>query len=338
MSAQRNIVIIGNGHVGSHCAYSLALQSVADEIILLDIDADKNAANAFDIADGACFFPAGVRVRTGDYGDVADAGLLVLSVGVSRKPGQTRLDLLDDSVRMLRDVIAHLQKGKLPRDLVVISITNPADVIADYLRKGLDMPRNRVFSTGTSLDTARLRRTLGEFFSVDPRSVGAFCLGEHGDSSMIPFSSVTIGGRSWEDVLRAHPALYLRKLKALQPETYRTLDRAHLYDAVRSYLLERTHMVGMDIINGKGSTEFGIGAALADMAKAVLRDEHRILPASVLLEGEYKNSGVHAGVPCVIGRKGIEEIIPLPLTGLEQREFDASCATMREYIARAERV
>ena len=224
--------------------------------------------------------------------------------------------MLDDSVRMLRDVCSHLKP--LDYQGIVITITNPADIIADFTRKSLGLPRERCFSTGTLLETARLKRTISELAGVDRRSLTTCSLGEHGNSSLIPFSSTTIGGRDYTALRRQDPARYGK------------LDE--------DLILERTRQIGNEIIEGKGSTEFGIGAALADMVKCILRDEHRVLPASVLLQGEYGQQDLHAGVPCVIGRDGIEDIIELPLNAAEQQAFEETCTVIRTHIARAAKV
>ena len=200
----------------------------------------------------------------------------------------------------------------------MITITNPADIIADFTRKSLGLPRERCFSTGTLLDTARLKRTISELSGVDRRSLTTCSLGEHGNSSLIPFSSTTIGGRDYTALRRQNPVRYGK------------LDE--------DLILERTRQIGNEIIEGKGSTEFGIGAALADMVKCILRDEHRVLPASVLLQGEYGQQDLHAGVPCVIGRDGIEDIIELPLNAAEQQAFEETCTVIRTHIARAAKV
>ncbi len=310
MSKNRKIVIIGAGHVGSHCAYALAIQGICEEIVLLDVDNVKAESHAMDIADSVCFLGSSVIVRTGAYEDCKDADIVVISAGVPRLPGQTRLDTLGASMECMKEILSHLKKIEIPG--IIITISNPADIIANYIRKEMGLPRNRVFSTGTSLDTARMKRTVGDLCKVDPHSVVGFVLGEHGDSSMIPFSHLTICGKDYKELKQEDATRY----GALLEEK----------------ILERTHLRGMDIINGKGSTEFGIGYVLADMAKAVLLDEHRVLPASVLLEGEYGQNGVHAGVPCVIGRSGIEQVIQLKLTEEEQVQFEASCNIIRKYM------
>lgn len=314
MIANRKVGIIGAGHVGAHCAMALAFQGICDEIVLLDKNKEKAYANAQDIGDACLFTQSTVKISAGTYEDCMDADILVLSVGEPRKPGQTRLDLLDDSVRMLGDVCRHLK----PLDYkgIVITITNPADIIADYTRKALGLPRERCFSTGTLLDTARLRRTISELAQADRKSITAFSLGEHGNSSIIPFSSAVIGGCGYYMLKEKNPCRFAQ----LQEEK----------------ILERTRQIGNEIIEGKGSTEFGIGAALADMVKAIFHDEKRVLPASVLLQGEYNQTGVHAGVPCVIGRNGIEAVLELPLTAQENEAFCSTCDIIRAHIARAD--
>lgn len=251
------IVIIGNGHVGSHCAFTLAMQGLCTEIVLIDTDPDKNRANTFDTADAAILFPAHITIRAGGYEDCTNAEIIIISIGQSRKPGQTRLDLLESSVKLLSSVTENLNKADTKG--IVITITNPADVIADRVRRALSLPRQRIFSTGTALDTARLKRTMGEFFDLDPKSISVFCIGEHGDSSTAAFSCAAVGGRFWEDVIADDPAKYANRLTAARKKVC-PADTTVVIAAAKSYFLERTHQIGMEIIDGKGSTEFGIGA------------------------------------------------------------------------------
>lgn len=304
MLSNRKIVILGAGHVGSHCAFALAMQGVCDELVLVDTDAEKARSQAMDLADAAPFFPAAVRIHSGGYDHCHDADIVVVAAGVPRLPGQTRLDVMNGTVEAMKGLCRDL-KAAQPQG-VVITISNPCDVIADYIRRHTGLPAARCFGTGTGLDTARARRTFAELLGVDTRSVSLYALGEHGDSSMLPFSCAAVGG---------------------QPYVPGSVDEA--------YVLRRTHEIGMDIIEGKGSTEFGIGCVLADMARAVLCDEKRILPASAYLDGEYGHAGFHIGVPCVIGRGGVEQIVALPLSEREQAAFDASCAVIERHVALA---
>lgn len=300
----RKIVIIGAGHVGSHCGYALAHAGICEEIVLVDVDEEKAQAQALDIADSVSFGDGETLVRGGSYADCEDAAIVVIAIGEARKPGQTRLDLLGSSAVMLKGLAGQLAPYKIPG--IVVTITNPADIAADFVRKSLGMDRSRVFGTGTLLDTARLIRTLSEESGVARSSIHAFSMGEHGDSSMIPFSAVTIGGQPFA-----------------------------AYDISREKVLEATRQSGMTIIEGKKSTEFGIGRALTELASCILRDEKKILPLSVLLDGEYGQKGIHCGVPCLVGKDGIERIIELPLEKEEEALFCRSCEVIREHIAMA---
>jgi len=306
----RKIVVIGAGHVGAISSYALVSQGICSEIAVIDRDRAKEDSQVKDLADCVSFMRSNVKVNAGSYEDCKDAAVIVVAIGCPRKPGQTRLDVMADSLECARDLVRDLQGIEIPG--IVITITNPADIIADYLRKALGLPKERIFSTGTSLDTARMKRIVADACQVDPHSVVGFVMGEHGDSSMIPFSKLTIFGKS------------IAELQKEIPERFSAFDE--------QYVLEQTHLRGMDIINGKGSTEFGIGSAVADMVKAVLLDEHRVLPASPLLQGEYGQDEVHAGVPCIIGAKGIEAIIELHLTPEEQEAFAKSCDVIRKHL------
>lgn len=308
----RKVVIIGAGHVGTHCASALLLRGVADSITLVDTDARKAAAQAMDLSDSLEYSPFRASVRAGDYSDCADVDLVVLAAGVPRLPGQTRLDVMAGTMREMRSIAPRLKSSGF--NGVLICISNPCDIVTDFFSREMQLPPGRVFGTGTALDSARLRGILSDLTGLDRRSIRAFSMGEHGDSQMIPFSHVSIGG------------LPLLGLIGEQPQQYGHIEPAQV--------LERTRMTGMDIIEGKGSTEFGIGAVLSDIANAVFHDERRILAVSALLEGQYGQSGLHAGVPAVIGKSGVEEVPELSLTQQETRQFALSCDVIRTHLAR----
>jgi len=308
MISHGKIVILGAGHVGSHCAMALAGEGVCREVVLVDKDEAKAQAQAWDVSDALSFPPTASSIRAGTFSDCADADIVVIAIGEPRLPGQTRLDLLANSVKMLQELLGVLKPLGLGG--IVITITNPADIVADYVRKGLGLPRFRVFGTGTLLDTARLVRLLSEATNLGRADIQALSLGEHGDSSTIPFSQIRLAGKSFV--------------------SFPHLDR--------SAILEATHQSGMDIINGKGSTEFGIGRMVAVLCGAILNDEKRVLPLSVLLEGEYGQREVHCGVPCVVGRVGIEQIIELPLEAEEQADLGRSCDVIRRHITMAQTI
>ena len=303
-----SIAVVGAGHVGSHVARALAAGGITDEIILIDKLADKAAAQAMDISDALSYPPGSITVRTGDYADCADADITIVAIGKAREPGQTRLDLLGDSVRIAHELAGQLRMTGVGG--ILVSITNPCDIIAGCLKQLLGLDRFRAFGTGTLLDTARLTRVLSEQTGAPRQAVKACVMGEHGDSSMIPFSALRIGD---------NPA-----------------SEAPGFDAAQA--LCRTHSVGMDIIEGKGSTEFGIGQATAFLCRAILDDAKLTLPLSVSLEGEYGLSGINCGVPCVVGREGIERIIELPMTEDEREALLASAAVLHKHARLTEQI
>lgn len=300
--AKRKVTVIGAGHVGSHVALSLTFGDAADEIVLVDKDEKKAVAQALDIYDAVSFTDHETIVRGGDYCDVEDSDVVVIAIGMARKPGQDRVQMLDDSIVMCDELLDSLKPYKFPG--LMISITNPCDVIAAYLRRGLGLDDNRSWGTGTLLDTARLLRVISANTGVARSSIQGFTMGEHGESSMIPFSLLRVGGVPYYDL---------------------GLDDDDILKQVRAG--------GWDIVNYKLCTEFGIGRAAARMVEAVLRDEKKVFPASTVLHGEYGKEGVQLGVPCVIGAGGIEKIIEVKMTEDELAKFQNSCQVVRHNTA-----
>lgn len=308
------IVILGAGHVGTHCALSLMFKTLAQEIVFIDIDEKKAKSQALDLDDMQACLPAKTVIYAGSYKDLDDADILVNAIGRSRREGETRLDMFEDSMERLKDIIVKIKDTNFQG--ILISITNPADVVGECLRKALGIERFRCFSTGTSLDSLRIKRILEEKTGYDRNSIDAFCMGEHGDSQIVPLSHVSVGGKSF------------LKLQEENKETLGKITIEQLQNEVRE--------AGMTVIIGKKSTEFGIGAALSDIVKAIIYDEKRIWPLSVHLDGEYGQYNVAAGVPVVIGANGIEEIIEMDLTKEENDQFAHSCDVIRGYLKKAE--
>lgn len=307
---KRKIIIVGAGHVGSHAGYALLSQGLVEEIVYIDIDQKKAEAQALDLYDSTLYLRKGAIVRAGDYSDAKDAQLLIVAAGPlpDMSKGQTRMDTLRQTIEVLKDVTAKIKTSGFSG--IILSISNPADVIAHYIQHVLDWPPEKVFSTSTTLDSARLRRALSQATGVDQKSIVAYALGEHGESQMVPWSAVTIGGKS------------LTKLRAERPDTYGKLDL--------QAIANRGKEAGWTILGGKGSTEFGIASSIAQVVRAIFHDENRILPVSVLLDGQYGQHDVYASVPAVLNRNGVEDIIELDLTPEEQAQFDRSCQTMKE--------
>ena len=307
---KRKIVVIGAGHVGSHAGYALITQGLAEEIVFIDVDRKKAEAQALDLFDATAYLPSRAVVRAGDYGDAADAQLLIVAAGplpdMSR--GQTRMDTLRQTIEIMKDVTEAIRMSGFAG--IILSISNPADVVAHYIQHKLNWDPRRILSTSTTLDSARLRRALAEAIGVDQKSITAYALGEHGESQMVPWSVVSIAGKP------------LAQLREERPDTYGKLDLDAIAAAGRAG--------GWTILGGKGSTEFGIGASIAEVVRAIFHDEDRILPVSVLLEGQYGQNGVYASVPARLNRHGVADIIELKLAPEEQARFAASCATMDE--------
>lgn len=307
----RKIIIVGAGHVGSHAGYALISQGLAEKLIYIDIDEAKAAAQALDLADATAYLPRRVTVRAGDYNDAEDADLLIVAAGPlpDMSKGQTRMDTLQQTIVIIKDIAEHIRNSGF--NGLILNISNPADVVTHYLQNRLDYPPERIFSTSTTLDSARLRRALSAATGIDAKSIHAYVLGEHGESQMVAWSAATIAGKP------------LSQLQAEQPETYGKLDLEAIAAEGRSG--------GWRILGGKGSTEFGIGATIAEVVRAVVGDENRILPVSTLLNGSYGQTGVYASVPAVINRHGVAEVIELKLTEEEERQFAASCNTMQAH-------
>lgn len=312
---KKKVVIIGVGHVGSHCASALIARGICSEIALIDIDMDKARSQWLDLADSAVYFPKHVNVKMGNYTDCRDADIVVVSVGTPPNFNRSRMEYLNETVELVKTIIEPLKKSGFSG--VLINISNPADVITQYIQEGTGFPARRVISTSTMLDSARLRRIISDKTGVGLNHIHAFTMGEHGASQMVPWSNVLLSGKP------------LRQLMKEQPDTYGALS---LYE-----LTNCTIGAGHEVVRGKGSTEFGIGAVLAQLVKVILDNEHEILPVSVLLEGQYGQESVYASVPAVIGQNGVEEIVEISLTALEITELAASCNEIRRnlQIARA---
>lgn len=306
--SNRKVVIVGAGHVGSHVGYALISQSLADEIVYIDSDRAKAVAQALDLTDATNYLPVRTRVTAGDYSDAADAQIMIIAAGPLPSGSQTRMDTLGQTIEILKEVTASIKKSGF--DGIIVNISNPADVITHYIQHALNWAPERIFSTSTTLDSARLRRAIAQETGIDQKSITAYALGEHGESQMVAWSAVTIAGKP------------LSQWREEYPDMFGRLDLDALADAGREG--------GWTILRGKGCTEFGIGASAAEVVRAIFYNENRVLSVSVLLDGQYGQHDVYASVPAIVGRDGIAHIIELHLTPEEQEKFDASCRTMSE--------
>ncbi|GHU24636.1 L-lactate dehydrogenase 3 [Spirochaetia bacterium] len=311
MSSKRKIAIIGVGHVGSTTAYTVAMQGLVDELVLIDTNEKKAEGEAFDIEDARAGLPVQLKVHINDYAQTTDCEIAVISAGPLPRPDQSRLDTLGDGVKIIDDIVPHLLGNGFKG--IIVDISNPCDVMTHYLWKKTGFPVNRVFGTGTGLDSLRLRSIVGKVFTIAPESVEGYVLGEHGDSQIVPWSQVRVRGKTVPELIADN-------------EKYRQIDLTQLASQI-SYR-------GWAVLLSKGSTMYGIATATAAIIRAVLNDENRILPVSAALSGEYGQRGLHIGVPAVIGRNGIRDIIELHLNDEEASGFAHSADVIKSYIAK----
>ena len=306
----RKVVIIGAGHVGSHVAAGLLANQLVDEIVFLDINEAAATSEVYDLKDFCTALNIHTLIRTGTYADCADARFLIMTAGRHRKPGESRRQMLDGTFQIMEKIVQPISESGF--DGTLISVSNPADVVAEYLYRNLELPRSRCFGTGTALDSYRLQRIVGNLIGMERSQVQAFVMGEHGDSSFISTSHITLGGINLEEYVR------------IRPEHADKLDFERIEKMVRG--------AGADIIAGRGVTEFGIGGTVASIVSCIQHNERRVISVSAHLRGEYGEDRVSVGVPCLIGSKGIEKVYELELSDDERAALHNSCEIIREGI------
>ncbi|MBI2655101.1 L-lactate dehydrogenase [Candidatus Woesearchaeota archaeon] len=291
------IAIIGAGFVGSTSAYACLIDGAASEIALIDVNREKAEGEAMDLQHGLPFKP-NVKVTFGnDYSLCKDAEIVVICAGAHQKPGETRLDLVNKNATIFRQMIPGITKHN--KDCIFLVVSNPLDVLTYLTLKYSKFPKNRVFGSGTILDTARFRYLLSQHFGVSPNSVHAYILGEHGDSSFPVWSSANIAG-----VNLTHFKKYSKK----------AMDR----------LYQKTRSAAYEVIARKGATYYAIGLGVAKIVRAVLSDQNEVLALSSYLNNYYGISNVCLSVPAVVNRSGIKEHIALPLNSLEKKQLRKS--------------
>lgn len=307
-SNKRKIVLVGTGMVGMSFAYSALNRGLCDIMVLVDVDKKRAMGEAMDLNHGLAFAGSSMKIYAGDYEDCGDADIVVICAGVNQKPGESRLELLQRNAEVFRSVIDPVVRSGFGG--VFLVATNPVDIMTRVTYELSGFNPNRVFGSGTTLDTARLRYLLGEYFSVDPRNVHAYVMGEHGDSEFVPWSQAMIATKPVTDVCRDSGGRYdLSEVQRLSAE---------VRDAAQQ------------IIEAKRATYYGIGMALVRIARAVLSDENSVLTVSARLRGEYGRSGVYAGVPCIVNRNGVDRVLELGLTEEERERFEGSCGILEE--------
>ena len=306
----RKAAIIGCGHVGSSIAFRFLQQGLFSQLVLLDANREKAEGEAMDLSDGLPY-GAAMEITSGTYDDVADCALIVITAGANQKPGETRLDLIGKNTAILRSILAQITARDFGGILLIVS--NPVDVLTYVAWKLSGYPRQRVIGSGTVLDTGRLKQLMGQELWVDSRNIHAFIIGEHGDSELAVWSGANVSGVDLEHFCR------LRGKDLHQNQ----MDR--LYREVRDSAYQ--------IIQRKGATYYGIAMAVGRIAQAIVKDEHAVLPISVVLEGQYGLKDLALSIPSIVGRNGLEEILEIPLSRDEGWALSASAQQLKEALA-----
>ena len=305
----RKVAIIGCGFVGASIAFSLIQKGLFSEMVLIDANHDKAEGEAMDLSHGLPYLSP-MEIYAGTYEDVSDCALVIITAGANQKPGETRLDLIDKNVGILKTIIPQITARPFEGMLMIVS--NPVDVLTYAAMKISGYPAHRVFGSGTVLDTARLKFLLGQHLDVDSRNVHAFIIGEHGDSELAVWSGANVSG------------VPLERFCQFRGHNDHAGATQRIYEGVRDSAYE--------IIQRKGATYYGIAMAVARIAECIVRDQRSVLPVSVCLGGQYGLNGLCLSIPSIVGRRGVEQILEIPLSEEESNALHASAKQLQEVI------
>lgn len=301
------IVLVGTGFVGMSMAYSMLNRGGIEELILIDIDKEKTIGEEMDLSHGLPFAPQKMVIKAGNYEDCKDAEIVVITAGVAQKPGQTRLELAEVNTKIIKTITQNIMASGFNGIIIVAS--NPVDLMTYVVYKVSGLPKNKVIGSGTVLDTARLRYMLADYFKVSSKNVHAYIMGEHGDSSFVPWNHTYIGCKKIIDIMKDnnHPI--------------EDLEKIHKNVVNAAY----------EIIEKKKATYYGIGMSLNRLVRAVLDNENSVLTVSTYLEdGKYGQNDVYIGVPCIINENGVRELMQLDLNEEEQEKLNNSCNLIKK--------
>lgn len=306
---KQKCAIIGCGFVGATIAFALTQKSLFSELVLIDSNHAKAEGEAMDLSHGLPFAHP-MKVYTGDYKDIADCYLIIITAGTAQRPNETRLDMVHKNVEIFKSIIPNITKYNNSAILLVVS--NPVDILTYCTIKLSGFPAGRVLGSGTVLDTARLKYHLGQQLCVDSRSIHAFIIGEHGDSELAVWSSANVSGIDLEDF---HGLC----------SSCREVSFNQTYENVRDSAYE--------VIERKGATYYGIAMAVTKIVLAIIRDEHSVLPVSGYVDGHYGLSDLCIGVPSIVGSNGIEKVLDIPLNEEENERLINSVKTLKKVIS-----
>lgn len=304
------IVLVGAGFVGMSMAYSMLNRGGINELVLVDLDKDKTIGEEMDLSHGLPYAPQKMVIKAGDYSDCKDAQIVVITAGAAQKPGQTRLELAEVNTKIMKSITEQIMASGF--NGIIIVATNPVDLMTYVVSKVSGLPKNQVLGSGTALDTARLRYLLADYFKISSKNIHAYIMGEHGDSSFVPWDHAYIGCKKVIDVMKD------------RIEDISKLNKIHKGVVEAAY----------EIIEKKKATYYGIGMALNRIVRAILDNENSIITVSAYLkDGVYGQDDIYIGVPAVINSNGVRELLELELNKEEQEKLNNSCniiKSMRE--------
>ncbi|MCR4608326.1 MAG: L-lactate dehydrogenase [Eubacterium sp.] len=303
----RKVAIIGCGFVGSSTAFALMESGLFSEIVLIDVDHSRAEGEAMDISHGVPFVKP-MKIYAGDYDDIVDASIIIITAGAAQKPGETRLQLVQKNVAIFKSIIPEISKRKCEGVLLIVS--NPVDILTYVAQKLSGFPVNRVIGSGTVLDTARLKSRLSEHLDVDSRTVHAFIIGEHGDSELAAWSSATVSG------------VPLSKFCEMRGHFNHDESERHIQEMVKNSAYE--------IIERKKATYYGVAMAVRRICEVIARDEKSILSVSSLMEGQYGLKDICLSMPTIVGADGVEEKVPISLDEDEITKLMASAQALKD--------
>ena len=309
----RKVAIIGCGFVGSSSAFALMQSGLFSEMVLIDADVNRAEGEALDISHGLPFAKP-MKIYAGGYEDIADAAIVIVTAGAGQKPGETRLDLVKKNVEIFKSIIPEIAKRDFKGILLIVA--NPVDILTYVAAKLSKLPQGRVFGSGTVLDSARLKYLLGEHLDVDNRSVHAFIIGEHGDSEMAAWSSANVSGIPLNDFCEMRG--YFKHEESMKK------------------ILEEVKNSAYEIIEKKHATYYGIAMSVRRICEAIIRDEKSILPVSSIQKGEYGIENVALSIPAIVGREGVEKVVPIKLSDTEKKELIKSAETLKNVLGTVE--
>lgn len=304
----KKVVIVGVGMVGMSYAYAMLNQNICDELVLIDIDKTKAIGEAADLSHGLPFAPSSMKIYAGDYSDCKDADLVAICAGVPQKDGESRRDLLKNNYEVFKPVVSNVIASGF--DGVFLVATNPVDIMTQVVYSLSGFPSQKVIGSGTTLDSARLRHMMSDYFKINPRNVHAYVIGEHGDSEFVAWSNAFVS---------VNP---LEELKQNNPELNEDMDK----------IAKDVKLSAYEIIKAKKATYYGIGMVLARLTRAILFDENSVFTVSAYLNGEYGAKGIYIGVPCVVNRGGVKQILQMKLSAEEQELFRRSSTVLKEML------